>query len=78
VICGNPHSPGHHCARGVIDVMAGGGGVVTVISVDADLVESSVDVAVTVALPVPLGVNTADVEEAEMVPPVAVHLTVVS
>ena len=47
-------------------------------TVDADLVESSVDVAVTVALPVPLGVNTAEVEEAEIVPPVAVHLTVVS
>lgn len=44
----------------------------TVTVAEPDLVESSVEVAVTLAVPVPDGVNTpADV----IAPPVAVHVT---
>lgn len=48
------------------------GATVTVTVAEPDLVESSVEVAVMLAVPVPDGVNTpADV----IAPPVAVHVT---
>jgi len=46
--------------------------IVTVIVADPVLVESSVDVAMHVAFPAPLGVNNPEVE---MDPPVALHVT---
>jgi hypothetical protein len=52
------------------DLMAGGG--VTVTLALPDLVVSSVEVAVMVAAPVAVGVNTP---ANEMVPPVAIQLT---
>jgi hypothetical protein len=53
-------------------VTTGGGGAVTVIVAEPDLVESCVEVAVQVAVPTPLGVSTPP---EVIVPPVALHIT---
>ena len=49
-----------------------GAGLLTVIGAEPDLVPSWVDVAVTLAVPAPLGINTPEVE---IVPPVADQVT---
>jgi len=68
LVCPSTTVVGLHEA--LTDLMAGGG--VTVTLALPDLVVSSVEVAVMVAAPVAVGVNTP---ANEMVPPVAIQLT---